>query len=109
MQINPQVKMIVGGASVICGALLGGAGQFTTLLGEAGSNKVIAGLSLSSMAFGGLITWFGAASSSQPGPLAPADPPVVQAATKLAELSPMASSAVVNAAKDDVKAAADDH
>jgi hypothetical protein len=48
-------------------------------------------------------------SSSAPGPLAPADPTVVAAATNLANLPPDASPRTVVDAKSAVKAAADRH
>lgn len=48
-------------------------------------------------------------SSSQPGPLAPPDAPVVVAATKVAELAPDASQLTINATKAAAETAVADH
>jgi hypothetical protein len=81
ISIDPAVQMTVGGLAVISGVLVGCAGQFTTIFGAGESAKIVAACSVVATVAGGLITFLGAATSSQPGPLAPPDSPRVAAAT----------------------------
>ena len=106
MQIDPKVAMIIKIVLGLLTAITTGSLSLTGVVSPATATLIVAVCS-------SLITIIGifmsAFSSSAPGPAAPQDPPVVVAATKLAEMPSTASTAAVQLQKNNVITAANNH
>jgi hypothetical protein len=86
MQIDPNVKGIVNGVVAVCGVLsLIGVSAFPDYVPPGVAKDVVQTAGLIFTIYGGLNSGANFLSSSKPGALAPADPPVVVAAQKLAD------------------------
>jgi len=104
MQINPATAMWIKILIAICTAITTGGLSLTGLVSAQTATSIVAIAGGLTVVLGIVMTAY---SSSAPGPLAPADPPVVAAATRLAELPVTASAADVNRAKSAVTNAAE--
>lgn len=81
MQVSPSVALWVKLVLTVLNLIASGGISFAGLVSPQTAVAIGGGSQVAITLIGALMTAF---SSSTPGPLAPADPPVVQAATKLA-------------------------
>lgn len=100
MQIDPNVKAIINGAVAICGVIAtAGPSMFPDYIPAGEAKDIVQTAGLIFMIYGGLNAGGNLLSSSKPGALAPADPPSVVAAQKVADLTPDDPLSKVNATK----------
>jgi hypothetical protein len=103
MQISPNVAAIIKIVLALLTAITSGTLSLTGLVTPQTNALIVAGAASAITIIGIVMSAF---SSSAPGVLAPADPPVVVAATKLAALPVDAPATAVTLAKNDLAAAA---
>lgn len=106
MEISPKVAIWINVVLAILTAVSTGALSFSGLVSSGTATQIVA---LSGVAVTVLNLVMHSYASSTPGPAAPPDPPVVVAATKVAELSPKASVLDVAATKAAANEAVADH
>lgn len=106
MSIDPKIALWIKTITTILNLVVNGTITFTGLVSIQTATMIVAGCQVIITILGGVMSAY---SSSQPGPLAPPDPPVVQAATHLAELPVDASPIAVQGAKASIARAIDDH
>ena len=104
--IDPKTELWIKNALLILNLVANGSITFAGLVSPQTAIAIVAVAQILISVLGSIMTAY---SSSKPGPLAPADPPVVAAATRLAELPSTASAAEVNRAKSAVTNAAATH
>lgn len=110
MQIDPNVKGIINGGVAICGVVATiGVSAFPDYVPPGVAKDIVQTAGLIFMIYGGLNSAANFLSSNKPGLLAPAEPPVVVAAKKVADLTPDAPRIQVEAAKNSAIAAVADH
>lgn len=104
MEINPWMAI---GLNALYAVLMGLTVPLVDALGFSGHDtQVVAWAGVLAIPLNLVLHSF---SSSKPGPAAPADPPVVQAATVVANLPPNASAPAVQVAKAIATRAIDEH
>lgn len=96
MQVSPSVALWVKLVLTVLNLIASGGISFTGLVSPQTAVEIGGGAQVAITLIGAVMSAF---SSSTPGPLAPADPPVVVAATKLANASTVAEA---NAAKTEI-------
>jgi hypothetical protein len=110
MQIDPKTQSIILGILTALGILAAmSPSVFPSFIPPGEAADIIKTAGFVSTIATGVGAAMGLWSSSKPGVLAPADPPVVAAATRLADLPPSASAGEVNRAKTAVTNAAATH
>lgn len=106
MSLDPKIAMWLKIIYTILTAISSGTLVLTGLVSPAVGTQIVALAGTLGVLLGIVMSAY---SSSAPGPLAPADPAVVVAATRVANLLPSAGPAVVKAAKDQAVAAVANH
>lgn len=90
MQIDPNVKGYINGAIAICGVIATiGVSAFPSYIPAGAATDIVQTAGFIFMVYGALNSAGNFLSSSKPGILAPADPPAVVAAQKVADLTPV--------------------
>jgi hypothetical protein len=106
MQISPKAAIVLKFVLTLANAVANGSLALTGIVTPQQATAIALGCQFFVTAVGLLTSAF---SSSAPGPLAPADPPVVVAATRVAELPATASPVSVEIAKATATRAIVDH
>jgi hypothetical protein len=110
MQINPNLKGYINLGVAICGVIATvGVSAFPDYIPSGVAKDIVQTAGLIFMIYGGLNSAGNFLSSSQPGALAPQDPPVVVAAEKVAALPPSSTPKQIAAVKADATAAVAAH
>lgn len=110
LSIDPNVKGYVNAAISICGIVATlGVSVFPDYVPSPVAKDIVQTAGLIFAIYGGLNSAGNFLSSSKPGGWAPADPPVVTAASAVAALPPNAPFTEVASAKAAAKAAVDAH
>ena len=108
--IDPNVKGYINLVVAVCGAIATiGVSAFPDYIAPGVAKDIVQTAGLIFAIYGGLNSAGNFLSSSQPGLLAPPDPPVVAAAQRVADLPSNAGPAVIKAAKDQATAAVAAH
>lgn len=80
MQISPKAGMIFNGVMVAVGAIAAaGPKIFPSYVPDTTASSIVETAGFVIIIYGAVQTWMHGASSSQPGPFAPQDPPIVKA------------------------------
>lgn len=96
MQIDPNIKGVINGVVALCGVLtLIGTSAFPDYIPQGIAKDVVQTAGFIFTIYGALNSAGNFLSSSKPGALAPADPPVVVAAQAVASLPASADPATV--------------
>lgn len=106
MSLDPKIAMWLKIIYTILTAISSGTLVLTGLVSPAAGTQIVALAGTMGVLLGIVMSAY---SSSAPGPLAPADPPVVVAAQKVADLPSNAGPAVIKSAKDQAVAAVASH
>lgn len=106
MQISPAVAMWIKIVIAVLTAITTGALSLTGLVSAATATQIVALAGVGTVVLGIVMSAY---SSSAPGPAAPADPPVVVAATRLANLPAGSSQVAISGAKAAAERAIDNH
>jgi hypothetical protein len=106
MQISPQVSIWLNVALLLLTAIAGGTLSFSGIVSPETAVHISAYAALAVSALNIVLHGY---TNSTPGPLAPADPPVVKAATAVADLPPNASPALISKTKAAIDAAVEAH
>ncbi len=106
MSIDPKVTLIVKLVLTVLNLVANGTISFAGLVTPQTATTIAAACQVLITLLTALMTAY---SSSAPGPLAPADPPIVQAAARLASLPPESNLTAVQGAKAAVQRAVDNH
>jgi hypothetical protein len=109
LDVSPAFGQIVGLAVTTLGALGTMSSQLTTLFGEGNAKMIIAGGSIAAFVLGPLAFVLSRGASSQPGPWATQDGPVMAEAAKVEALPPGASAASIETVKVAAMQAVADH
>jgi hypothetical protein len=110
MQIDPNVKGAANLAIAVCGVIgTVGVAAFPDYVPAGAAKDIVQTAALIFMVYGGLNSAGNFLSSSQPGALAPPDPPVVVAAQAVANLPSTATPEDISAVKADAVAAVAAH
>lgn len=108
--IDPNVKGYINGAIAICGVIATiGVSAFPDWIPPGEAKAIVQTAGFIFMIYGGINSAGNFYSSSKPGALAPADPPVVVAAQAVASLPPTANPAVVAQTKKIAQEAVVEH
>lgn len=106
LEIDPRIAIYVKISLTVLNLVANGSISLAGAVSPQTATAIVAVCQILITLLGALMTAY---SSSAPGPLAPADPKVVQAATKLADLPPGSMPRTVTEAKNAVMAAVNDH
>lgn len=110
LQIDPNIKGYINAAVAVCGVIATlGVSVFPDYIPSPVAKDIVQTAGLIFAIYGGLNSAGNFLSSSKPGLLAPPDPPVVKAATAVAELPANASAPAVQVAKAIATRAVADH
>jgi hypothetical protein len=110
ISIDPNIKGVINGAIAICGVIATlGVSVFPDYVPPGEAKDIVQTAGLIFMIYGGLNSGANFLSSSKPGALAPPDPPVVVAATAVADLPPNAGREQIAETKAAATTAVTDH
>lgn len=110
MEFSPNVRMVINFGLAAAGVIVaGGVSIFPDYVPPGEAKDIVQTCGLVLAIASGIGGSMGLYSSNKPGPLAPAEPPVVVAAKKVASLPPDASTVAISQAKVAAVAAVDDH
>jgi len=110
LSIDPNVKGYVNGAIAVCGVVATiGVSAFPDYVPSGVAKDIVQTAGLIFAVYGGVNSVGNFFSSSKPGALAPADPPVVTAARAVAALPPDARPSQIDAVKASAVNAVDRH